>query len=1006
MKRHLAASLLLAGFLTGVSPAQAIRDNAGFRANSVPRNDDGSSALEPLGFTINFFGKLRTHGYVNNNGNVTFDSSLSTFTPFGLESTQREIVAAFFADVDTRPQGSKLVTYGQDMVDGRRAFGVNYIDVGYYNVRADKLNSFQIVLIERADAGTGSFDIEFNYQRINWETGEASGGVGGYGGTSAAVGWSNGSGDPGTSFELDGSLAPGSFLDGSRRSLIRNRLNSAIPGRYIFRARNGQILPPLTITTGCPLPPAFAGSPYALRFSAVGGAEYRWAMVPDPGASLPAGFTLTENGTLSGTPPAPGTSEFTLRLTSRTEDGEESMSKRCSLSVQPPTLNITSACPLPQATVGSPYSRTLQVSGGRAPFNWKLAEGSTPLPVGLSLSRAGVISGLPAAAGTAIVTLQVSSNPAEEAAPALKTCALTVNPAVLDLTSACSLPPATSGVPYSQQLIVAGGAAPYQWSAIGSLPDGLTLSSDGAIEGMPAGTGAMTFYARVQDARGTIREQRCAIQVDAPSVEVQSACPLPQGTAGQAYSHRLAAAGGTAPYSWSVLGSLPAGLTLSGEGTLSGSPGASGNFGFRFMVTDANGKSTTKGCTLQVARSDYGLTSCPLPNATAGLDYSTTLRASGGIAPYFFSSPTTFPAGLTMNSSGLVWGRPRATGTFPLTMRVMDSTGRVSIQPCQVTINPSQLQISGSCPLPEAKIGTAYRQQFSASGGSGPYTFSVDGRLPNGLTLSSDGVLSGTPLAAADLDFEIEARDSLGRSVAKACKLVTKLPQLPDLSFSSIPATMNPASTGPSFTVTLSQPYSLPIQGELVLISEADTGSADNPINRPDPRVRFSTGQRVLPFTIPAGSRQISAQIASTGTVAGATTIKLDRVRASGVPIYTLPSPRQFRVPRTAPSITDACLAPVAGGLNLMITGFSTTRQLTNATVTLVTVEGGSERTFSIDVSGSAYDYFSTDESVRNGGAFTLTIPVSIQGGEVSGGSLELSNGTGAAAVRAVGRCR
>src|SRR5688500_16022545 len=141
MKKIVAAGLLLAGCLH----AQAIRPNAGFRASSVPRNDDGSTALQPLGFTINFFGKTRSHAFVNNNGNITFDSALSTYTPFGLEQTRREIIAAFFADVDTRNVSSKVVTYGQDTIDGRRAFGVNYVDVGYYNARADKLNSFQLI---------------------------------------------------------------------------------------------------------------------------------------------------------------------------------------------------------------------------------------------------------------------------------------------------------------------------------------------------------------------------------------------------------------------------------------------------------------------------------------------------------------------------------------------------------------------------------------------------------------------------------------------------------------------------------------------------------------------------------------------------------------------------------------------------------------------------------------------------------------------------------------------
>ena len=187
MKRFFAATLLMAAALQ----AQSIRSNPGFNTSSIPANDDGSSTLVPLGFPVNFFGKTREHAFVNNNGNITFDAALATFTPFGLTNTRREIIAAFFGDVDTRGVGSRLVTYGTDTIDGRRAFGVNYLNVGYYASHADKTNSFQLIVIDRSDTGVGNFDIEFNYQRIAWETGDASDGVGGVGGVSAAVGWSN-----------------------------------------------------------------------------------------------------------------------------------------------------------------------------------------------------------------------------------------------------------------------------------------------------------------------------------------------------------------------------------------------------------------------------------------------------------------------------------------------------------------------------------------------------------------------------------------------------------------------------------------------------------------------------------------------------------------------------------------------------------------------------------------------------------------------------------------------
>jgi hypothetical protein len=1000
VRRFLAGALLLAATLHG----QAIRSNAGFKTNQVPRNDDGSSNLTPLGFSANFFGRTRTHAYVNNNGNITFDAALSTYTPFGLVGTQREIIAAFFADVDTRDPASQLVTYGTDTIDGHQAFGANYINVGYYSTHSDKLNSFQLILIDRKETGEGNFDIEFNYQRVGWETGDASGGVNGFGGVPASVGWSNGSGEAGTSFELEGSLQPGAFLDGARRSLIRNRLNSTVPGRYIFRARGGRVLPPLTITTGCPLPPAFIGAPYAQQFEAVGGLSYRWSMLADPGATSAAGMNLSTAGNYSGTPTATGTTEFTVQVIATTEDGEETTFKRCSLSVQPPSVAITSACPLPAGTVGQSYSSTLQANGGRPPYTWSLNDGSSVLPAGLSLSTAGSISGVPREPGTTIITLRANSNPGDGAEPAMKTCSITVKPAVLELTTGCSLPPATAGVPYSQTLTVSGGVAPYTWSSNSQLPPGLSLSPEGVVSGAPTSWGG-PFQVRVRDARGTAYDQTCTLAVNQPFINIATACPLPPATTGQPYSQQIAATGGTAPYSWSVLGALPSGLSLTGDGRLSGNAGSAGPLSFRFLVTDSTGASATKGCNLIVERSGFSLTTCPLPNGSIGLDYQQLLRVDGGTPPYVFSAVSGMPAGLSLNTNGLLTGRPRETGSGTVTLRVMDGRGQVATQPCGLAIAPSPLVITGTCPLPQARVGAPYLQRFTASGGVAPYRFRLDGALPPGLELSSDGTVRGTPVAAAQTNFEIEAIDAHGWSVPKSCSLQSSLPDLPTFRLSSISSTVLPASNGPVAKLELSHAYSLPVQGEFVLSTEPDTGSFEPAINRADPRVRFSNGEQRLRFTIPAGTLEATAPVVSTGTVAGLITIRAMNLSTGGQQILTPPTPKQFRVPRAIPVITDVCLATSTSAAELRITGYSTTRQLDRAEFSYTA--GTQQQTASIDVSGSAAEYFGSDLSVRNGGAFTVSVPLTLEGsGTLQPNTITLSNSVGTTATKTVAVCR
>lgn len=240
-----------------IAHAQAIRNLSGFTTTVFGANDDGTypctgpddgippgtPVAVPIGFNINFYGNVYSNLYVNNNGNVTFQSPLGDFTPFGLVGTASQIIAPFFADVDTRT--GNVVTFGNDVVDGHQAFGVNWIGVGYYDEKLDKLDSFQLVIIDRSDRNPGDFDIEFNYDQVQWETGDASGGTDGLGGSSAVVGFSNGTGLPGTSLQLSGSAVPGALLDVNPGGLVHNYLNSDpcgsetnVPGRYVFSIVN------------------------------------------------------------------------------------------------------------------------------------------------------------------------------------------------------------------------------------------------------------------------------------------------------------------------------------------------------------------------------------------------------------------------------------------------------------------------------------------------------------------------------------------------------------------------------------------------------------------------------------------------------------------------------------------------------------------------------------------------------------------------------------------------
>jgi hypothetical protein len=244
--------------------AQAVRTNPGFRINSLGRNDDLSTiSAVPLGFTINFFGVSYDATYVNNNGNITLSGALPRLSPGGLVSSPLAVIAPFWADVDTRGSSSSVVTYGTDVVNGRAAFGASYVDVGFFSAQDSKLNSFQVVLIDRSDTGAGNFDIEFNYNRILWETGDSDNGMNGLGGISAAAGYSDGTGNPAASFEIAGSRLPGSFLDSSSNGLTHRKQNSAVPGRLVFLVRNGSVACTYSLSSSSQSPLERMGEPQA-----------------------------------------------------------------------------------------------------------------------------------------------------------------------------------------------------------------------------------------------------------------------------------------------------------------------------------------------------------------------------------------------------------------------------------------------------------------------------------------------------------------------------------------------------------------------------------------------------------------------------------------------------------------------------------------------------------------------------------------------------------------------
>ncbi len=223
---------------------------------ACPVDGDDGPAPFPFGFAVDYFGNEYSGVYINTNGNITFGNYLSTFTPFGVDTGGIPIIAPFFADVDT-VAGGATVQIGTGLLNGDKAFVVDWPGVACY-ATGSVTDNFQVILIDRPDLGTGSggddFQIEFNYDSIEWDAGQASGGnascTGAPNPDSAVVGFSDGSTTPGHSYTLAGSQTSRAFLDANTTTgLIYNELNSDVPGRYVFNIVSGTPSAPTTLTT-------------------------------------------------------------------------------------------------------------------------------------------------------------------------------------------------------------------------------------------------------------------------------------------------------------------------------------------------------------------------------------------------------------------------------------------------------------------------------------------------------------------------------------------------------------------------------------------------------------------------------------------------------------------------------------------------------------------------------------------------------------------------------------
>jgi len=502
------------------------------------------------------------------------------------------------------------------------------------------------------------------------------------------------------------------------------------------------------------------------------------------------------------------------------------------------------------------------------------------------------------------------------------------------------------------------------------------------LSGIPLAGGVFPVGVTVTDAAGA--QATGSFNLNVLGIATAS---LPAGGLGVPYSQTLAAIGATGPLTWSLTGTgtLPAGLTLSPQGQIAGTPTALGTYPIQIQVTDTAAKlSATRSLSISIASNSVltVTTSSPLPNGAVGVAYAQTLLATGGTLPYSWSA-TGLPAGLNLDATtGILSGIPTAGGTSAITVTVTDAVRATANASLSLTV--SSLTI-GPATLPNGVVGVPYPATTLTVAGTTIANWAVTaGTLPAGLALDSvTGIISGKPTTAGSSTFTITATpgNRVGPPIVQAFTLVITPP--PSVTISGLPIT-GVAATQSTATVALSGgTYPLPISGTLTLTFRPASGAAQ-PYD-----AKFASGLPYsAPFTIAAGATQGLFGAASSvpvmiGTVAGTITIAVTNLQDSAGNTIAAPAIPPIPVNPTVPVISSVIPCAVTlSGFSISVTGRSTPRDMTSALFhfTLPTNTQPPTLDVTVPLTTAFAAWYSNSNSNAFGSTFKMTAQFSFTG--------------------------
>jgi hypothetical protein len=515
--------------------------------------------------------------------------------------------------------------------------------------------------------------------------------------------------------------------------------------------------------------PGTFGVPYSFKVRTIGGSgSYSFANLDQ---QLPNGLAFDfSNFLLSGTPNEAGNFNAVLQFN---DSANHSITISNFFTVGFPsngtqTININDSADLGTIAAGNSYNR--QLSACCVPsYVWTLLGGS--LPQGISLSSTGLLSGNSTAVGVYNFAVQATDagNSANFADRYFK---LVVSP--IHGTTQYQLPPGNVSSPYSFTFTATSGTGSFAWSLPPGqyFPPGLFLSPTGTLSGTPSASGQYQGFVTVTDQAGHSNQIFYDLFIypagTNPPLNFSFGPDLGQRTPGRFYQF-LQATGGTPPYRYSL---TPGANVVPGMRVQDGQPlppwfpsdvtaayigviATPGSYSTSIRVTDNGGNVFDRDVHFTVGGPGYaGPFSLAL--AAVNVPYAYTLTAVGGSGNYQWADNGGLPPGLTVTPSGFISGTPTSPGLYNANFILTDlSTSEKEFFGVQIVVNAFAITTGGI--LPQGTVGTAYNLQFTAPGCGSPCTWSLFGGLPGNVSLSSSGLLSGTPSFSNNFRFTLQA---------------------------------------------------------------------------------------------------------------------------------------------------------------------------------------------------------------------------------------------------------